>query len=46
MKVQSMERKAMEKIRKRRKQLRSIKKGFIDAEKEKESSVAYKPGMF
>ena len=44
--VQSMKRKAMEKTRKRRKQLRSIKKGFIDAEKEKESSVAYKPGTF
>ena len=44
--VKSMENKALEKVRKRRKQLRSIKKGFNDAEREKESLVVYKSGTF
>jgi len=44
--VQSMEGKSSKKAKYRRKKLRSIRKGFLDKEKENEKSKSYLSGAF
>ena len=39
-------RKSTEKVKKRRKKLRAVRKGFIDLENEQEKAPSYKPGSF
>ena len=44
--VANISRKSTEKVNKRRKRLRAIKKGYEDKEKEEEGADSYAPGSY